>query len=206
MSTSTADARRERQRGEARRSILEAAEALVVERGVEGFSMRRLASRCGYTLPTIYHHFGDKPHLLEALLDERFQELLDVMERVTPSGDAARDLRGMLAAVAGFGFANPRHYQLLVSALQEGSEPPAAEQTRARIEAPIRTLLGDGRLRAPDVEAAVQVIWSFLHGLVALRTSRADLPWHPQLADIALDCILGGVVLQDPARPAEVRS
>lgn len=206
MSTSTAHARRQRQRGEARRSILEAAEALVVERSLGGFSMRRLASRCGYTLPTIYRHFGDKPRLLEALLDERFQGLLDVLERVTPSGDAARDLHGMLAAVVGFGFDNPRHYQLLVSALQEGSEPPAAEQTRARIEAPIRTLLATGRLRAPDVESAVQVIWSFLHGLIALRTSRADVAWHPRLVEIALDCILGGVILGNPARPAEIRS
>lgn len=206
MSMSTSNARRERQRGEARRSILDAAEALVVERGVEGFSMRRLAARCGYTLPTIYHHFGDKPHLLEALLDVRFRELVEVLVEVTASDDASRDLRGMLAAVVEFGFDNPSHYQLLVSALQEGNEPPAAEEARALFEAPILALLADGRLRAPDVEVGVQVIWSFIHGLISLRTSRADWDWHPQLIDTALDGILGGVVIQSPARPAEIRS
>jgi len=206
MNSSTADSGRPRQRGGARRSILDAAEALVVEQGVDGFSMRRLAARCGYTLPTIYHHFGDKPHLLEELLDARFRELLDVLGRVAPSDDASRDLRGMLAAVVEFGFDNPTHYQLLVSALQDGNEPPAAEQARALFEAPILTLLAGGRLRAPDVEVGVQVIWSFIHGLISLRTSRADLDWHPELIDIALDGILGGIVLADPAGRAEVRS
>jgi AcrR family transcriptional regulator len=176
-----------------------------VEGGVERLSMRRLAARCGYALPTIYHHFGDKPHLLEALLDARFRELVEVLAGVTPSGDAVRDLRGMLAAVVDFGLHNPSHYQLLISALQEGNEPPAAEEARALFQAPILQLLGDARLRAPDVEAAVQVIWSFIHGLIALRTSRADLDWHPKLVEIALDGILGGVVVDDPARPAEIR-
>lgn len=206
MDKSTADSRRERQRGEVRRSILDAAGALVVEQGVEGFSMRRLAARCGYTLPTIYHHFGDKTHLLEALLDARFRELLDVLARVAPSDDASHHLRGMLAAVVEFGFDNPRHYQLLVSALQEGNEPPAAEEARTRFEAPILALLAAGRLRAPDVEVGVQVIWSFVHGLISLRTSRADVDWHPDLIDIALDGILGGIVTPDPARLAEIRS
>lgn len=206
MNKSTAESRRERQRGEVRRSILDAAEALVVERGVGGFSMRRLAARCGYTLPTIYHHFGDKTHLLEELLDARFRELLGVLGRVARSDDPAHDLRGMLAAVVAFGFDNPRHYQLLVSALQEGNEPPAAEQARARFEAPILELLAEGRLRAPDVEVGVQVIWSFIHGLISLRTSRADLDWHPDLIDIALESILRGIVTHDPARPAEIRS
>jgi AcrR family transcriptional regulator len=205
MSMTSADTRRERQRSEVRQAILDAAEALVVEGGMERLSMRRLAARCGYALPTIYHHFGDKPRLLEALLDARFRSLVDVLARVKPSGDAVRDLRGMLAAVVEFGIHHPGHYQLLVSSLQDGSEPPAAEEARARFQAPILRLLEAGRLRAPDAEAAVQVIWSFVHGLVALRTSRADLAWHPDYVDIALDGILGGVVQNDPARLAEIR-
>jgi len=72
MSASTAQERRERQRGEARRTILDAAGEIVMEEGAEAFSMRRLAARCGYTLPTIYHHFGDKQGLIAALLELRF--------------------------------------------------------------------------------------------------------------------------------------
>ena len=57
---SPAETRRARQREDARRAILDATEALLLEAGSDGFSMRRLAERCGYTTPTIYHYFDSK--------------------------------------------------------------------------------------------------------------------------------------------------
>ena len=47
--------RRSRQREEARRAILDATEAILLEDGQELLSIRKLALRCGYTAPTIYH-------------------------------------------------------------------------------------------------------------------------------------------------------
>ena len=88
-----AERRRSQQREEARRAILDATEALLVEDGYEQFSMRRLAARCGYTAPSIYHHFGDKQGLLDALLEERFQRLLVRLRRVRTEGDPVDTLR-----------------------------------------------------------------------------------------------------------------
>jgi AcrR family transcriptional regulator len=204
MSASSAQERRERQRGEARRTILDAAGEILMEEGTEAFSMRRLAARCGYTLPTIYHHFGDKPGLLEALLDERFREMADaIRSAASPVDDTVENLRRMLRAFVDFGLSHPRHYQLMISMIQEGSEPPAAEEARELLESPVRTLLERGRLRAGEVKVCTQVIWAFAHGLISLLTSRADLEWAPDLLDVALDGMLHGVVIPDSARPAE---
>ena len=65
---SAADRRRQ-QRDDARGAILEATESILVEEGYERFSMRKLAARCGYTAPTIYHYFDDKVRLFEALIE-----------------------------------------------------------------------------------------------------------------------------------------
>ena len=73
MQPEPAKERRERHRAEARRSILDAAEALLIEDGLETFSIRRLAQRSGYSAPTLYHHFRDKDGLFDALLQERFE-------------------------------------------------------------------------------------------------------------------------------------
>jgi AcrR family transcriptional regulator len=200
--TSPAEERRQRSRSEVRRSIVEAAEALLEEDGYEALSMRRLAARSGYALPTLYHHFGDKPGLLGAVLDERFRELVAALRRTPRRGGPGAVLRGMIRAMVGFGLSSPRHYQLLVSNLQHGIEPPAAQEARVLIESPIRALLDGGRLRASGVEVAVQAIWVCVHGLVSLRTSRADLEWKPDLIDVALDAILLGLVKPEPARPA----
>jgi AcrR family transcriptional regulator len=175
-----------------------------MEEGAEAFSMRRLAARCGYTLPTIYHHFGDKPGLLEALLDERFREMVDAIRGAVSSvDDPVENLRGMLRAFLDFGLSNPRHYQLMISTIQEGDEPPAAEEARQLLEAPVLALLDRGQLRAGDVELGKKVIWAFAHGLISLLTSRADLEWPPDLLDVALDGMLHGVVIPDSACPAE---
>ena len=88
-----AERRRLQSRAEARRAILDATEALLVEDGATAFSMRRLAERCGYTPPTIYHYFGDKQRLLDELLDERCRTLVRSLRRVGLDGDPVRDLR-----------------------------------------------------------------------------------------------------------------
>jgi len=51
--------RRERQRQEARRTILDATEALMIEANGSDFSIRRLGEKSGYSAPTVYHYFGD---------------------------------------------------------------------------------------------------------------------------------------------------
>jgi len=191
---STAQERRARRRSEARRAILDAAGALLVERGLRGFSMRRLAARCGYTLPTIYHHFGDKPGLLDALLEERFREVVEVLRVIPRQEDPAAAVRELMRSFVEFGLRNPTHYQLLVATLREGSEPPAAVEVRGLLETPLDALLGAGRLRAGDTEVAAQALWAFGHGLISLRTSRADLAWAPDLIEVALDGMLRGLV------------
>lgn len=82
-SPSISDGRRlrnQRQREDARRAILDATEFVLVEAGPDGLSMRSVASRCGYAAPTIYHYFGDKPGLIDALLEERFSRMLASFE------------------------------------------------------------------------------------------------------------------------------
>ena len=126
-----AERRRLQSRADARRAILDATEALLVEDGYEAFSMRRLADRCGYTAPTIYHHFGDKQRLLDELLDERCQGLVRTLRRVHQGTDPVGNLRAFSSAFVRFGLRNPTHYALLSQPRDPGLPvPPAAEEAR----------------------------------------------------------------------------
>ncbi len=187
--------RRAQQRADARRVILEATEALLLEAGYEAFSMRRLAERCGYTAPTIYHHFGDKNGLIDALLEERFRQMVAVIREVPEQSDPAETLRDMFHAYARFGLENPTFYRLLAMARPNHEEPPAsAEQARALIEGPMTALARSGRLATRDIELAMQTVWVMLHGLVSLRISRPGYEWREGLDEFARDTILGGLV------------
>ena len=190
-----AERRRRELREDARRSILDAAEALLVEDGYERFSMRRLAIRCGYTAPTIYHYFGDKRRLIDAVLEDGFQRILDRLRRVGRSADPAESVREQLDAFVRFSLENPTHYRLLSLPRPDDAPPPASEQAaREQLESPLAALLHEGRLRASSVDEAVQCLWVVLHGVISLRTNSPDAQWMENLESFALDTLLRGLI------------
>lgn len=198
-----AEIRRLQQRAEVRRQILEATEALLVGEGYEGFSMRRLVDRCGYTAPTIYHHFGDKAGLIDSLLEERFREMGERIDRVPECEDSAERLRAQLAAVAAFGLENPTHYSLLTAPRPaDMPPPPTTEQSRKRIERTLSQLAHEGRLRVDDIEEAFQCIWVILHGLISTRISYPDYPWTGSHIEASIEILLRGLLKSSEADAA----
>src|SRR5512134_1823617 len=135
MSIQTAAQRRSKLRADARRAILDAAESLLAEGGYEAFSIRRLTERCGYTAPSIYHHFGDKLGLIDAVLEEHFGELLKLIAAVPTSDDPLVTIRARSQAFAHFGLGNPTHYRILTTRRDPAARPlQAAEDARGLLE------------------------------------------------------------------------
>ncbi len=196
---SAAVRRRTRQREEARRAILDASEAIVLDGGFEALSIRRLSTRCGYAAPTIYHYFRDKPAIVDALLEERCRRLVSALRRVRRGRGAFADARALYGAFARFGRAHPAHYRLLTAYRDPGLAPPAAfDEARVLLEQPLRELEAAGELRACSVETASHAVFALLHGLVSLGNDRSDIDWPPDLFDAALDALLRGFAVAVP--------
>ncbi len=193
----TASDRRLRQREKARRTILDASEEMLVSDGYEHFSMRKLAARCGYTPPTIYHYFGDKPGLLDTLVELRMNQLVEEMRSVPVGSDPVANVRRLFTAFARWGIENPTHYQLLTARRDPDLAPLPSEQVaREILEGPIVQLAQQGRL-AQHLETTRQVFWALLHGSVELHRTRPDVEWSPQLIDVALEALIHGLVLPE---------
>ena len=189
------ESRRERQRSEVRRAIVDAAGSLIDEDGADGLSMRRLAARCGYTVPTVYHHFGDKDGVIDAVVDEAFVPLVAELEAVVPGADPVDYVRALVATFVAYARAVPGHYALLMVPRAEGRpHPPAVERAREILLAALTRLGEAGCLRGVDPEAAAQVVWVVTHGLIALPAQRPDLEWEEDLCDLALESVLHGLV------------
>ncbi|HEY8493034.1 MAG TPA: TetR/AcrR family transcriptional regulator [Myxococcota bacterium] len=200
-SAQPAERRRRPSRADARRAILDATEALLLEDGLEAFSMRRLVDRCGYTAPTIYHYFGDKQSLIDELVEQRCRVLLRSLRRVPVSDDPVADLRAMCLAFVRFGLRHRTFYRLLSMPLDAGrTPPPSAEAARARLQAPLEKLAAAGRVPA-GIEPTGQALWAYLHGHILLRTARPDHPWEPGVLELGLDALVRGLILPDRARP-----
>lgn len=55
--------------------VVEAALALADAEGIEGLSMRRLATELGVEAMSLYHYFGGKDEILSAMLDAVYREI-----------------------------------------------------------------------------------------------------------------------------------
>lgn len=194
--------RRKRQREEARRTILDATEALMIEENGSDFSIRALGKRAGYSAPTVYHYFGDKDGLIDALLEERVSRLADELERVAPTGDAPSDLRAMLLAYIHFSADNPNVTRLMSTLSRKGEsrEPAAMQRVKDQIGGAIDRFGAHGRLGVFDRDSAGQILWALAHGLVSFRLSQPDFSLDDRLVERALDALfLGMAEMENPS-------
>ncbi len=184
-----------RRRDGSRRAILEATQALLLEGGSERISIRRVSDRCGFKAPTIYHHFRDKTGLIDALIEERFAELLARLKRVPRRAHPAQYLRALARAFVEFGLENPSHYALLTTPrLNPDEQLPSAEAARELVFGALAEVARSGALRTPDLESAFQLTWVVLHGVLSLRISRPGYAWSADLVELALDVIERGLL------------
>lgn len=200
-----AEKRRKQNRADARRRILDASEALLLEAGQVGFSIRQLVGRCGYSAPTIYHYFGDKTGLIDALLEERLlSTLVAALHAVPTHADPLEEARARYQAFARWGIGHPDQYRLLMEPRAEDATPlPSGEVALSLMRSPFERLAEAGRLPVDDLEALSQATWACLHGLISLPALRPDVDWQPQLIERSLDAVIRGWLIDSSGHPAE---
>ncbi len=63
-------------------TILDAAERLCAQHGIEAVSIRDIAAEAGVSIAVIYHHYKSKANLLRAIVSTRYAEIKDEHERL----------------------------------------------------------------------------------------------------------------------------
>jgi AcrR family transcriptional regulator len=198
--------RRERERVEVRRKILDAARDLFAREGYERVTMRRIADAIEYSATTIYNHFEDKDDLVRALCQEDFSQLLAAMQEAPWPADPVDAIRQLGRVYTQFGLAHPNHYRFMFmtahSSDGEGEKPPAGEQTFGVLRTVVDQAIAAGRLRDLPRDTICQVLWSAVHGVVALLVTYGEkFPCVPPVADLAghaMENALRGI-LKEPA-------
>lgn len=90
--------RREREKAQRRETILDAAEALLFERGYEATKMIDIAERCELSKGTLYLYFRSKEELARAIVGRSYEALLAEIEAAIVAPASGREqLEAMLA-------------------------------------------------------------------------------------------------------------
>lgn len=161
--------------------ILHEARRVLEDEGVAALSTRRLAKAVGCTATALYLYFDNKEALLHALMEEGFEMLGTRLEASSRTQETHQRARSLARAYVDFGLEHPAWYELMFLLPPErlGAPYPADKYraSRRHLERLSQALSGTAPGRSPSYGhdpspagalAAATLLWSSLHGLVAL--------------------------------------
>jgi AcrR family transcriptional regulator len=196
---------------EFRDRVCVAATELFAEFGEEGFNMRLLSGRLGVSAMTAYRYFKDKNEILAAVRARAFGRLADRLEAAYDAADSTEQTLAALSRVCvEFAREERLHYESMFDLSQ--SRATAApelcrEEDRAReaFTMPLRLLAHAGICKG-DPEVIGQMLWSSLHGVMALNLARklSDADCDRMIAEI-VRMLVGSCGAVVEFRPPETR-
>jgi len=148
-----------------RERILHAAATLLAESGGEPVSTRAICQAAGVGAPTLYHHFGDKQGLFEAVAAHGFEQYLADKRALPPSGDPVQRLRDGWDLHVEFGLTHPAFYVVMYATVRPGKPSAGAEESRRILLGMLTDIAKAGRLRIP-VDTAARMVHAASVGLV----------------------------------------
>lgn len=181
--------------GHLKPALIDAAEALLVEHGVEKLSLRAVARHIGVSQAAPYAHFDGRQALLAAVATRGFERLtarLHEAERSPAQGVALT--RRLARAYVAFALDHPMLFRLMFGAELGTSTDDALRAARDASYAPIRGAVARRAAAAgaePWAAEASLAAWALVHGLAILVLDGGQ-PWPRDAA--ARDALVDGVV------------
>jgi AcrR family transcriptional regulator len=174
--------RRERDREELRRKILDSARTLFARDGYESVTMRAIADAIEYSPTAIYHHFEDKNDLVLALCDEDFKRLLGALQHEAAPADPVERIRQLGRGYAAFGISHPNHYRFMFMTPskprhEDGNCPLPGMDAFGLLGAAVAAAVADGAFRPIDPLTGAQILWANIHGAVSLLVTLEPDQW-----------------------------
>jgi AcrR family transcriptional regulator len=168
--------RKEKQKQEIKKMILDASMKLFVEEGFEHVTMRKIADLIEYSPTTVYLYFKDKNEILYSLHELGFQKMVEKNRNLAEIENPLRRLYKMGENYIDFGLENPEFYDVMfiqqapmqVLEEMENCDWKHGETTLNTLKQTVEECMKQGFLKKGNLEAASMAIWGMVHGLVSL--------------------------------------
>ncbi|MFA4929542.1 MAG: TetR/AcrR family transcriptional regulator, partial [Patulibacter sp.] len=182
------------------RLLLAAADLLEAAQGGE-VSTRAICDAAGVQAPTLYHHFGSKQELLDAVVTHGFKAFL--ADRGTAlaedDGDPIDDVQRGWDLHVRFGIENPAFYVRVYGRAVPGQPCGVVAEVEAMILKTLEPAARQGRLRVAPQHAARQILAAST-GVVLTLISSADGGADRDLSDAVRDAVLARIVAEVDGR------
>ncbi|GAB3161257.1 TetR/AcrR family transcriptional regulator [Amycolatopsis stemonae] len=158
-------------------------------------STRAICERAGVQAPTLYHHFGSKQGLLDAVVNYGFTQYVQTPDA---GGDPVERIRAGWDRHVEYGLENPRFYVLLYGQIEPGVPCNLTSSAEAMLLELFTPLAREGRLRVEAAEAARQFAAAgsgVTLSLIAQPEASRDLAMSTQVRE----SVLAGLLTDRPA-------
>jgi len=185
--------RKERNKTEMRKRILDTAMKLFLEEGFGNVSLRRIADKIEYSPATIYLYFKDKDEILYALHTAGFEELYKRQQKLLSIRDLRKRIQRHGEVYIKFALENPEYYNLMfilrspARKIAEGDKLYVGRRSYEFFREDVGRAIKVGVLEKGDVDIATLALWSMAHGIVSLiLRNRCPMAEKEGLSKIAL--------------------
>lgn len=167
--------RKEREKQEMRKRILDAAMKMFLEDGYDKTSIRHIAEKIEYSPATIYLYFRDKDELLYEVQKEAFEKLTVAFRKEATSADPLVRLKEIAHSYINFGMNNLELYDLMFiirAPMNVVEEHQVWDNGSDAFEYLLKCLvecMEEKLIRFNDLTVAALSVWSMSHGLVSLN-------------------------------------
>jgi AcrR family transcriptional regulator len=172
-------------------ALLLAAESLLEREGPDGVTTRAVCAAADVKAPTLYHHFGDKNGLLDALVAKGVEAFLERKRSVADTDDAFADLVVGWESFVRFVLDHPQLFRLIVQRV--GDNPQILDKAMATTKARLVRLANQGRL-VKSVEFASRSLLALSNGVTALWTQGATRAEVEAVGSFLLDATLRALI------------
>jgi len=168
--------RKEKQKTEIRKMILDASMKLFVEEGFEHVTMRKIADLIEYSPTTVYLYFKDKNEILYSLHELGFQKMGELNRNLADIKNPLMRLHKMGENYIEFGLSQPEFYDVMfiqrapmqVLESMTNCDWKHGETTLNVLKETIAECMEKGFIKEGNVDAVSMAIWGMVHGLVSL--------------------------------------
>jgi AcrR family transcriptional regulator len=193
--------------GNLRAVLLEHAETVLRERGLEALSLRELARAAGVSHGAPRSHFIDRNALIDALAVGGFERLSEDLTKAaaTRPDDWFAALQAAGAAYLEFAQHDAALHDLMFAAKMDHPTEAlleAAEGMFTTLNDILRGGIATGAYPASEMQRLGMLLTVALQGTGALVTARRITPEHGQaLLDDAVRVLIAGIRVEQPAQP-----
>lgn len=170
--------RKEREKEEMRKKIIDVAFDMFLEEGYEGTSLREIAKRIEYSPATIYLYYRDKEDLFFDIQKKCFLKLIQAYADVVTIKNPFERLRAMGHAYLKFNMKNPQCFNLMFlhnSPMTEFNKTNRMDKHGNAVQFLKETVLEcleKKMLKGNEMELRLE-IWGITHGLCTLFVNKS---------------------------------